>query len=191
MNPFDPSAEHAAIREGVAQVCAHFPGAYWRDLDARRAYPETFVAALIAGRLSRGDDPGRVRRLRPQPVGGAAILEEIHRSGCNAAACHAQMYTMGTVLRHGIGEQKRHICRASPTARCACRRSASPSRPAAPIRWRCAPPPTRDGDGYIVNGQKIWTSRAEHSDLMVLLARTTPREMDEKRTEGFSVFLST
>ena len=140
MTAFEPSAEHAAIREGVAQVCAGFPGAYWRDLDARRAYPDAFVKALT--------EAGYLSAMIPEAYGGsglnlsaaAAILEEIHKNGCNAAACHAQMYTMGTVLGTGAPSRSKSICPASPTARCACRRSASPSRRAAPTRWRCARP---------------------------------------------------
>ncbi len=124
MTPFDPTAEHADIREGVAQVCAAFPGAYWRDLDTRRAYPTEFVNALLR--------EGYLAAMIPEGYGGsglnltaaAVILEEIHRQGCNAAACHAQMYTMGTVLRHGSDAQKQQYSPASPPEPCGCRRSA-------------------------------------------------------------------
>jgi len=189
MTAFDPTADYAAIREGVAQVCKEFPGAYWRDLDAKRAYPEAFVKALsTAGYLSA---------MIPEEYGGsglnlsaaATILEEIHRSGCNAAACHAQMYTMGTVLRHGSAEQKRQYLPriADGSLRLQAFGVTEPTSGTDTLALRTTA--TRDGDAYVVNGQKIWTSRAEHSDLMLLLARTSPREKGAKRTEGLSVFL--
>jgi len=186
---FEPSAEHAAVREGVARVCARFPGAYWRDLDARRAYPDAFVEALT--------EAGYLSAMIPEEYGGAgldlaaaaAILEEIHKSGCNAAACHAQMYTMGTVLRHGDAEQKRTWLPgiAAGTLRLQAFGVTEPTSGTDTLALRTTA--TRDGASYVVNGQKIWTSRAEHSDLMLLLARTTPRENVETRTDGLSVFL--
>jgi acyl-CoA dehydrogenase len=189
MSAFDPSAEHAAIREGVAEVCANFPGAYWRDLDARRAYPEAFVKAL--------SDAGYLAAMIPEEYGGsglnlsaaAAILEEIHKQGCNAAACHAQMYTMGTVLRHGSREQKQRYLPsiAEGSLRLQAFGVTEPTSGTDTLSLRTTA--TREGDEYVVRGQKIWISRAEHSDLMVLLARTTPREQVEKRTDGLSVFL--
>src|SRR5216684_4207296 len=147
--PAPAGADIAAIRQAVAALCARFPGEYWRALDREREYPSAFVRALTEG--------GFLGCLIPEEHGGsglgigaaAAILEEVHKSGCNGAACHAQMYIMGTALR--------------TTAR-------------------------REGERYIVNGQKIWTSRVEHSDLMLLLARTAARR-DDKRAEGLSVFL--
>jgi acyl-CoA dehydrogenase len=189
MTGSDFAAEHAAIREGVAQVCAQFDGVYWRDLDARRAYPENFVAALSkAGYLSA---------MIPEEYGGsglnlsaaAAILEEIHRSGCNTAACHAQMYTMGTVLRHGSPEQKKQYLPriADGSLRLQAFGVTEPTSGTDTLALRTVA--VRDGDSYAVNGQKIWTSRAEHSDLMLLLARTTPRDKVKRRTEGLSVFL--
>ena len=189
MNPFDPSAEHAAIREGVAEVCAQFPGAYWRDLDAQRAYPEAFVNAL--------SEAGYLAAMIPEEYGGsglnlsaaAAILEEIHKQGCNAAACHAQMYTMGTVLRHGSPEQKAlYLPRiAEGSLRLQAFGVTEPTSGTDTLSLRTTA--TREGDTYVVKGQKIWISRAQHSDLMVLLARTTPRDRVEKRTDGLSVFL--
>ena len=189
MTSFDPAAEHAEIRRGVAQVCAQFPGAYWRDLDARRAYPEAFVKALTqAGYLSA---------MIPEEYGGSglnlsaavAILEEVHRNGCNAAACHAQMYTMGTVLRHGSAEQKAQYLPgiADGSLRLQAFGVTEPTSGTDTLALRTTA--TREGDDYVVKGQKIWTSRAEYSDLMVLLARTTPRDKVEKRTDGLSVFL--
>jgi acyl-CoA dehydrogenase len=189
MEKLDPNPDYAAIREGVAQVCSEFPGLYWRDLDARRAYPDTFVTALSkAGYLSA---------MIPEEYGGsglnlsaaANILEEIHRNGCNAAACHAQMYTMGTVLRHGSLTQKREYLPriADGTLRLQAFGVTEPTSGTDTLALRTTA--TRNGDTYILNGQKIWTSRAEHSDLMLLLARTSSREKVEKRTEGLSVFL--
>ena len=189
MTPFDPGAEHAAIREGVAQVCKAFPGPYWRDLDSRRAYPDAFVKALT--------EAGYLSAMIPEEYGGSgldlsaavAILEEIHKSGCNAAACHAQMYTMGTVLRHGSPDQKREYLPriADGSLRLQAFGVTEPTSGTDTLALRTTA--TREGDEYVIKGQKIWTSRAEHSDLMVLLARTTPRERVEKRTDGLSVFL--
>jgi alkylation response protein AidB-like acyl-CoA dehydrogenase len=186
---FDPTAEYAPIRDGVAQVCARFPGAYWRDLDARRAYPTEFVTALIRD--------GFLGAMIPEEFGGsglnltaaAVILEEIHRNGCNAAACHAQMYTMGTVLRHGSDAQKRHYLPqiASGALRLQAFGVTEPASGTDTLALHTTA--RRDGDDYVVNGQKIWISRAEHSDLMLLLARTTPRDQVASRTEGLSVFL--
>jgi acyl-CoA dehydrogenase len=183
-------ADLAPIREAVRALCANFPGAYWRALDRERAYPTEFVAALTKA--------GFLAALIPEQYGGsglpmsaaAAILEEIHASGCNGAACHAQMYTMGTVLRHGSAEQKERYL--PGIARGELRLQAfgvtEPTSGTDTLNLRTTA--IRDGNHqYIVNGQKIWTSRAEHSDLMLLLARTTPREQARSRTAGLSVFL--
>src|SRR6201986_3972622 len=182
--------KHADIREAVAKLCPQFPGEYWRKLDREMAYPKAFVDALT--------EAGYLSVLIPEEYGGAglklsaasAILEEIHRAGCNAGACHAQMYTMGTVLRHGSEEQKKKWL---------------PQIAGGELRLQAfgVTEPTsgtdtsslktfarREGnDSYIVNGQKIWTSRAQYSDLMILLARTTPKEQVKKRTDGLSVFI--
>ena len=184
------SADLAPIREAVRALCAGFPGEYWRALDRERAYPDKFVAALTKA--------GFLAALIPEEYGGSgltmsaavAIMEEIQASGCNGAACHAQMYTMGTVLRHGSAEQKARYL--PGIARGELRLQAfgvtEPSSGTDTLSLRTTA--TRGGnDSYVVNGQKIWTSRAEHSDLMLLLARTTPREQIKKRTEGLSVFL--
>jgi acyl-CoA dehydrogenase len=189
MMNIDATADYAAIRDGVARLCADFPGTYWRDLDSRRAYPEAFVEALSrAGYLSA---------MIPEEYGGsglklsaaAIILEEIHRNGCNAAACHAQMYTMGTLLRHGSLEQKRQYLPriANGSLRLQAFGVTEPTSGTDTLALRTTA--MRDGEGYVVNGQKIWTSRAEHSDLMLLLARTSPRDKVRKRTDGLSVFL--
>src|ERR1700734_4445335 len=183
------AAELAAIREAVRALCKEFPGEYWRALDRERAYPDKFVTALTKA--------GFLAALIPEQYGGSglsmsaavAIMEEIQASGCNGAACHAQMYTMGTVLRHGSAEQKKRYL--PGIARGDLRLQAfgvtEPTSGTDTLSLRTTA--VRDGnDSYVVNGQKIWTSRAEHSDLMLLLARTTPREQIKKRTERLSVF---
>jgi acyl-CoA dehydrogenase len=183
------SADLAPIREAVRALCADFPGEYWRELDRERAYPEKFVTALTKA--------GFLAALIPEDYGGSgltmsaavAIMEEIQATGCNGAACHAQMYTMGTVLRHGSPEQKQRYL--PGIARGELRLQAfgvtEPTSGTDTLGLRTTA--VRDGDQYVINGQKIWTSRAEHSDLMVLLARTAPREQAAKRTAGLSVFL--
>jgi alkylation response protein AidB-like acyl-CoA dehydrogenase len=184
------SEEIASIRAAVRALCANFPGEYWRKLDRERAYPTAFVNALT--------EAGFLAALIPEEYGGSgltmssaiAIMEEIHAAGCNGAACHAQMYTMGTVLRHGNAEQKqRYLPKiASGELRLQAFGVTEPTSGTDTLALRTTA--VRDGnDSYVVNGQKIWTSRAEHSDLMLLLARTTPREQVKKRTEGLSVFL--
>jgi acyl-CoA dehydrogenase len=179
----------AQIREAVGALCAKFPGEYWRALDRERAHPSEFVQALT--------EAGFLAALIPEEYGGSgltmraagAIMEEIHASGCNGAACHAQMYTMGTVLRHGSPEQKKRYLPAiaSGSLRLQAFGVTEPTSGTDTLSLRTQA--VREGDHYVVNGQKIWTSRAEHSDLMLLLARTTPREKAKKRTEGLSVFL--
>ena len=177
------------IRDGVRALCARFPGEYWRQLDRERAYPTEFVRALT--------DAGYLAALIPEDYGGsglplsaaAAILEEVHASGGNGAACHAQMYTMGTILRHGSAEQKeRYLPKiAEGSLRLQAFGVTEPTSGTDTLSLRTTA--RREGDHYVINGQKIWTSRAEHSDLMLLLARTTPREQVKKRTDGLSVFL--
>ncbi|MGZ8389002.1 MAG: acyl-CoA dehydrogenase family protein [Rhodoplanes sp.] len=177
------------IRAAVRALCGKFPGEYWRRLDRERGYPTEFVLALT--------EAGFLAALIPEEYGGsglpmraaAAIMEEIHASGCNGAACHAQMYTMGTLLRHGSAEQKaRYLPRiASGDLRLQAFGVTEPTSGTDTLSLRTTA--LRDGDHYVVNGQKIWTSRAEQSDLMLLLARTTPRDQVRRRTEGLSVFL--
>jgi alkylation response protein AidB-like acyl-CoA dehydrogenase len=185
-----PAGEDIAqIRSAVRALCAKFPGEYWRVLDRERAYPTEFVTALT--------EAGFLAALIPEEYGGsglsmtaaAAIMEEIHASGCNGAACHAQMYTMGTLLRHGSAAQKARWLRkiASGELRLQAFGVTEPTSGTDTLSLRTTA--VREGDHYIINGQKIWTSRAEHSDLLLLLARTTPREAAAKRTEGLSVFL--
>ncbi|MDE0244149.1 MAG: acyl-CoA/acyl-ACP dehydrogenase [Gammaproteobacteria bacterium] len=177
------------IREAVQAVCADFPGEYWRELDRERAYPTEFTRAMTEG--------GFLGALIPEEYGGSglglvaatAILEEIHRSGCNAGACHAQMYTMGTVLRHGSREQKQRWLPgiASGDLRLQAFGVTEPGSGTDTLALRTSA--RLENGEYVVNGQKIWTSRAEHSDLMILLARTTPREEVGRRTEGLSVLM--
>ena len=177
------------IREGVRALCERFPGEYWRDLDRDRAYPTAFVQALT--------EAGYLAALIPEEFGGsglpvsaaAAILEEVHASGGNGAACHAQMYTMGTILRHGSAAQKeRYLPKiATGELRLQAFGVTEPTSGTDTLALRTTA--RKDGDHYVINGQKIWTSRAEHSDLMLLLARTTPRDQVKKRTDGLSVFL--
>jgi alkylation response protein AidB-like acyl-CoA dehydrogenase len=180
---------HAEIREEVRKLCARFPGEYWRELDRERGYPTAFVQALT--------EAGYLGALIPEEFGGAglplsaaaAILEEIHHSGCNAAACHAQMYIMGTILRHGSPEQKRKYLPKIATGELRLQAFGVTEPTSGTDTTALRTFARREGDRYIVNGQKIWTSRAEHSDLMLLLARTTPRDQVAKRTEGLSTFI--
>ena len=181
--------EYDDIRASVRKLCEEFPGEYWRKLDRDMAYPQGFVDALTQS--------GFLAALIPAEYGGsglplsaaAAILEEIQASGCNGASCHAQMYVMGTVLRHGSEAQKQKYLPgvASGAVRLQAFGVTEPGSGTDTTSIRTFA--RRDGDRYIINGQKIWTSRAEYSDLMVLLARTTPREEVLKRTDGLSVFI--
>ncbi|HYF55398.1 MAG TPA: acyl-CoA dehydrogenase family protein [Salinarimonas sp.] len=180
---------HPEIRAAVSRLCAGFPGAYWRELDRERAYPTAFVEALT--------EAGYLAALIPEEHGGAglplsaaaAILEEIHRSGGNGAACHAQMYMMGTLLRHGSAEQKARYL--PPIARGELRLQAfGVTEPTSGTdTGAITTTARREGGHWVIRGGKLWTSRAEHSDLMLLLARTTPREAVAKRTDGLSVFI--
>jgi hypothetical protein len=182
----DPQAQ---IRASVRALCANFPGEYWRRLDRERAYPTEFVEALT--------EAGFLAALIPEEYGGsglslieaAAILEEIHACGGNGAACHAQMYTMGTLLRHGSADQKARWLPeiAAGQLRLQAFGVTEPTSGSDMLDLRTTA--LREGDHYVINGQKIWTSRAEHSDLMLLIARTTRREDTAKRTDGLSVFL--
>ena len=182
--------EYREIREAVARLCARYPGAYWRALDRERGYPTEFVRELT--------ETGYLSVLIPEEYGGsglglpaaAAVLEEIQKSGGNGGACHAQMYTMGTVLRHGSEDQKRRYLPEIAAGRLRLQAFGVTEPTSGTDTLSLRTTAERDGDGgYVVNGQKVWTSRAEHSDLMLLLARTTPRERVEKRTDGLSVFL--
>lgn len=184
----DPES-YSDIREGVARLCAGYPGDYWRGLDRQMAYPQAFVDALT--------EAGWLAMLIPEEYGGAglplsaaaAVLEEIQRAGCNGGACHAQMYTMGTLLRHGSAEQKaRYLPQiASGALRLQAFGVTEPTSGTDTGALKTTA--RREGEDFVINGQKIWTSRAEHSDLMLLLARTTPLSDGMKKTDGLSVIL--
>jgi alkylation response protein AidB-like acyl-CoA dehydrogenase len=177
------------IRESVRALCARFPGSYWRELDRERAYPTAFVTALT--------EAGYLAALIPEEYGGsglglnaaAAVLEEVHASGGNGGACHAQMYMMGTLLRHGSMQQKRQWLPliAAGKVRLQAFGVTEPGSGSDTLALRTTA--VRDGGGYVINGQKIWTSRAEYSDLMLLLARTAAAGEGRQRTLGLSVFL--
>ena len=181
--------DYTAIREEVAKLCQQYPGDYWRAKDKERAYPTEFVTAL--------GEAGYLAALIPEEFGGAglpisaaaAILEEVQRQGCNGGACHAQMYIMGTLLRHGSDAQKaRYLPRiATGELRLQAFGVTEPTSGTDTLSLKTTA--RREGDHYVVNGQKLWTSRAEHSDLMLLLARTTPRDQVTSKTDGLSVFL--
>jgi acyl-CoA dehydrogenase len=189
MQPFDTMTDHSEIRAAVRDLCKAFDGAYWRGVDAARAYPAAFVQALT--------EAGYLAALIPEAYGGsglplsaaAAILEEIHRSGGNGGAAHAQMYMMGTVLRHGNDQQKQAYLPGIAAGRLRLQAFGVTEPTSGTDTTAIKTVARRDGDTYVVNGQKVWTSRAEYSDLMVLLARTAPRESVAKRTDGLSVFL--
>jgi len=178
------------IREAVRKLCARFPGPYWRALDRERRYPTEFVAALT--------EAGFLSVLIPEEYGGSglglsagcAVLEEIHRSGGNGAACHAQMYTMGVVLRHGSPAQKQAYLPKVASGELRLQAFGVTEPDAGTDTTRITTFARRDGrDGYVVSGNKLWISRAEHSDLMVLLCRTTPRDQAAKPSDGMSVLL--
>ncbi|TNE34371.1 MAG: acyl-CoA dehydrogenase [Alphaproteobacteria bacterium] len=177
------------IRQTVRQLCAQYPGSYWQEKDRERAYPTEFVNALT--------EAGLLSSLIPEEYGGAglplavasAILEEIHANGCNGAACHAQMYTMGTLLRHGSEEQRKKYLPGIASGELRLQAFGVTEPTAGTDTTSISTTAVRDGDDYVVNGQKVWTSRAEHSDLMILLARTTAKDKIAKRADGLSVFI--
>ena len=189
MSAVSDSDPHRDLRQAVADLCRRFPDSYWRGLDRRAAYPEQFVKALT--------DAGYLAALIPEEFGGAGlgvqeasvILEEVNRSGGNAAACHAQMYVMGTLLRHGSEAQKREYLPriASGELRLQAFGVTEPTSGSDTTKLRTTA--VRRGDRYVVNGQKVWISRAEHSDLLLLVARTTPLEAVRRKTDGLSVLL--
>ncbi len=181
--------DYPDIRDSVRRVCADFPGVYWRKLEDAEAYPTEFVAALTRA--------GYLGALIPESYGGsgmplraaAVILEEIHASGCNAGACHAQMYTMGTLLRHGSDAQKQRYLPQIASGKLRLQAFAVTEPTTGTDTTKLKTRAIRDGDSYVITGQKVWTSRALHSDLMLLLARTTPLDQVKKKSEGLSVFL--
>jgi acyl-CoA dehydrogenase len=183
------TARYADIREGVRALCAQFPPAYFRELDARRMYPDAFVTALTRA--------GWLAALIPQEYGGSGlgvceasvIMEEINRSGGNAGACHGQMYNMGTLLRHGSEAQKRKYLPLIASGELRLQSMGVTEPTAGTDTTSISTTAKRKGERYVVNGQKVWISRVQHSDLMILLARTTPAAQAGKKTEGLSIFL--
>ena len=177
------------LREGVRALCAEFPASYFREVDAKREYPERFVEALTRA--------GWLAALIPQEYGGAGlglseasvILEEINRAGGNAGACHGQMYNMGTLLRHGSDAQKRAYLPRIANGELRLQSMAVTEPTAGTDTPSITTTAIRKGDRYVVNGQKVWTSRVQHSDLMILLARTSPAPQGGKRSEGMTIFL--
>ena len=185
----DPDDPFAEIRDAVARLCAQFPAPYWRQMDREQAYPTAFVQALTQA--------GYLAALIPEAYGGAglslsaaaAILEEIQRAGANGAACHAQMYIMGSLLRHGSEAQKAQYLPQIASGALRLQAFGVTEPGSGTDTTSITTFAEKRGDHYVVNGQKVWTSRAEHSDLMLLLARTTPKDKVAKRTDGLSVFL--
>jgi acyl-CoA dehydrogenase len=185
----DDQGLHQSLRQHVRELCARFPDSYWRDLEVRRAYPEQFVRTLT--------EAGYLASLIPEQYGGAGlgiteaaiILEEINRSGGNAAACHAQMYIMGTLLRHGSDAQKQQYLPAIARGDLRLQAFGVTEPTTGSDTTQIKTSAVRHDDRYLVNGQKVFTSRAEHSDLLLLLVRTTPREQVQKRGDGLSVLL--
>jgi acyl-CoA dehydrogenase len=181
--------DYSDIRESVRAICEGFPGSYWRELEDQEAYPEKFVKALT--------DAGYLAALIPEEYGGsglplraaAVILEEIHASGCSAGACHAQMYIMGTLLRHGSAEQKRQYLPEIAAGRLRLQAFGVTEPTTGSDTTQLKTRAVRDGDHYVVTGQKVWISRTFYSDLMLLLARTKPIEECTKKSDGLSVFL--
>ena len=181
--------DYPEIREEVIKLCKQYPGEYWRKLDREMAYPSEFVKALA--------DAGYLAALIPEEYGGsglplsasAAILEEIQRAGCNGAACHAQMYIMGALLRHGSEAQKQRYLPGIASGELRLQAFGVTEPTSGSDTGALKTYAAREGDRYVVNGQKIWTSRAEHSDLMLLLARTTPRDEVARGIDGLSIFI--
>src|SRR5215467_3811667 len=190
MKDINPRAElHEEYRQAVRELCRAFNSQYWQAIEEKSAYPEEFVKALTAA--------GWLAALIPAEYGGgglgvteaSVILEEINRSGANSGACHAQMYIMGTLLRHGSEEQKRRYLPAIASGELRLQSFAVTEPTTGTDTTKIRTFAVRQGDRYIVNGQKVWISRVQHSDLMLLLARTTPLAEVKKKTEGLSIFL--
>ena len=182
-------SSYPEVREAIARLCAGFPGEYWRTLDQQKAYPTEFVNAL--------SQSGYLSVMIPEEFGGSglplgaacAVLEEVQRAGCNGGACHAQMYTMGTLLRHGSEAQKQKYLPRVAAGELRLQAFGVTEPSSGTDTTRITTRAVREGDHYVVNGQKVFISRTEHSDLMVLLVRTTPRDACAKRTDGMSVLL--
>src|SRR5712671_1586446 len=181
--------EHGELRDAVRALCNTFPGEYWRKIDAERGYPEAFVSALT--------DAGWLAALIPEEYGGSGltlveasvIMEEINRSGGNSGACHGQMYNMNTLLRHGSEAQKREYLPMIARGELRLQSMAVTEPGAGTDTTKIKTVAVKKGDRYVVNGQKVWTSRLQHSELMILLARTSPIDQVQKKTDGMSIFL--
>src|SRR5215207_4864253 len=181
--------KHEDLRRGVREVCSRFPNEYWRDLDAERRYPEEFVASMTSA--------GYLGALIPEEYGGmgldlsaaCAILEEVNRSGANAGSAHAQMYTMGTLLRHGSEEQKREYLPKIASGEVRLQAFGVTEPDAGTDTTSLSTTAVRRGDRYVVNGRKIYISRVQHSDYLILLGRAAPRDQVNRKSEGLSVFL--
>jgi acyl-CoA dehydrogenase len=187
MMPAQPAIED--LRRGVQEVCARFPDAYWRDLDAQRAYPDEFVRAMTAAGYLAALIPGEYGGMGLDLRAACAILEEVNRSGGNANAAHAQMYVMGTLLRHGSAEQKHMYLPAIATGEVRLQAFGVTEPDAGSDTTRISTFAERRGDTYVINGHKIYISRVQHSDLMILLARTEAADRVDRRSDGLSVFL--
>jgi len=189
MQPLPAADRHQELREGVRALCAHFDSAYWQRVDAERGYPEAFVDALTGA--------GWLAAMIPTEYGGSGlglteasvIMEEINRSGGNAGACHGQMYNMGTLLRHGSEAQKRAWLPSIAAGKLRLQSMAVTEPSTGSDTTRLATTAVRQGDRYVISGQKVWTSRLQHSDLMVVLARTTPLAEVKRRSQGMSVLM--
>jgi len=189
MNAVPETDAYNELRDAVRDLCNTFPGEYWRKIDEARGYPEAFVKALT--------DAGWLSALIPEEYGGSGltlveasvIMEEINRSGGNSGACHGQMYNMNTLLRHGSAEQKRNYLPKIATGELRLQSMAVTEPTAGTDTTKIKTTAVKKGDRYVVNGQKVWTSRLQHSELMILLARTTPLENVKKKSEGMSIFL--
>jgi acyl-CoA dehydrogenase len=188
-DPMPESDPHSELRDALRGLCSRFSGEYWRAIDEERAYPEAFIKALT--------DAGWLGALIPEEYGGSGlgvteasiILEEINRSGGNSGVCHAQMYTMGTVLRHGSAEQKRKYLPGIARGELRLQSFGVTEPTTGTDTTKLKTTAVRDGDRYIVNGQKVWISRVPYSDLMLLLARTTPLDQVKRKADGLSVFI--
>ena len=189
MNASTPADAHSELRDAVRALCAEYPGEYWRGIDEARGYPEEFVKALTKA--------GWLAALIPEEFGGSGltlaaasvIMEEINRSGGNSGACHGQMYNMNTLLRHGSDAQKRKYLPKIAAGELRLQSMAVTEPTAGTDTTAIRTVAAKKGDRYVVNGQKVWTSRVQHSELMILLARTTPLDKVKKKSEGMSIFL--
>ena len=190
MADINPRAhEYQEYRQAIRELCGQFDSKYWQEVEERAGYPEAFVKALT--------EAGWLAALIPEQYGGgglsvteaSVILEEINRSGANSGACHAQMYIMGALLRHGSDEQKQQYLPAIASGELRLQSFAVTEPTTGTDTTKTRTTATRNGDRYVVNGQKVWISRIQHSDLMLLLARTTPLPEVKKKTEGMSIFL--